>query len=239
LILKKRRCLEQKLIKVSKLTMEYGQEASPLCVLDDLNFSMASGDTVAIIGPSGSGKTTLLQLLAALEQPTSGEITLDEQALSSLSPDQLADFRRDKMGIVFQSFHLIDSLTALANAALPLDIAGKPDALNRATAMLEHVGLKDRAHHYPQQLSGGEQQRVAIARALVHAPRLILADEPTGNLDEKTGKKVADLLFELHAKSQSTLVLVTHDMRLAKRCKRLFWLESGKLRVEENHELSA
>jgi putative ABC transport system ATP-binding protein len=143
------------------------------------------------------------------------------------------------MGIVFQSFHLIDSLTALANAALPLDIAGKPDALNRATAMLEHVGLKDRAHHYPQQLSGGEQQRVAIARALVHAPRLILADEPTGNLDEKTGKKVADLLFELHAKSQSTLVLVTHDMRLAKRCKRLFWLESGKLRVEENHELSA
>jgi len=219
--------------------MEYGQEASPLRVLDDLNFSMASGDTVAIIGPSGSGKTTLLQLLAALEQPTSGEITLDEQALSSLSPDQLADFRRDKMGIVFQSFHLIDSLTALANAALPLDIAGKPDALNRATAMLEHVGLKDRAHHYPQQLSGGEQQRVAIARALVHAPRLILADEPTGNLDEKTGKKVADLLFELHAKSQSTLVLVTHDMRLAKRCKRLFWLESGKLRVEENHELSA
>jgi putative ABC transport system ATP-binding protein len=218
--------------------MEYGQADSGLRVLDDLNFSMASGDTVAIVGPSGSGKTTLLQLLAALEQPTSGEIKLDGQVLSNLSHDELADFRRDNMGIVFQSFHLIDSLTALGNAALPLDIASKPDALKRAALMLEHVGLKERMHHYPQQLSGGEQQRVAIARALVHQPRLILADEPTGNLDEKTGKTVADLLFELHAQSQSTLVLVTHDMRLAKRCKRLFCLESGKLRVEEDHEFS-
>ncbi|WP_371193845.1 ABC transporter ATP-binding protein [Glaciecola sp. SC05] len=227
------------MIHVSNLTMEYGQEGSPLRVLDNLNFSMERGDTVAIVGPSGSGKTTLLQLLAALEQPTQGHIKLDQQTLSELSTDQLADFRRDNMGIVFQSFHLIDSLTALANAALPLDIAGKPDATIRAQSMLESVGLKDRAHHYPQQLSGGEQQRVAIARALVHEPRLILADEPTGNLDEKTGKRVADLLFELHAQSQSTLVLVTHDMRLAKRCKRLFCLESGKLRVEDNHELSA
>jgi putative ABC transport system ATP-binding protein len=219
--------------------MDYGQEGSLLRVLDNLNFSMEPGDTVAIVGPSGSGKTTLLQLLAALEQPTQGHIKLDDQALSALSSDQLADFRRDNMGIVFQSFHLIDSLTALANAALPLDIAGQPEASKRAQTMLERVGLKDRAHHYPQQLSGGEQQRVAIARALVHQPRLILADEPTGNLDEKTGKRVADLLFELHAQSQSTLVLVTHDMRLAQRCKRLFWLESGKLRVEENRELSA
>jgi putative ABC transport system ATP-binding protein len=219
--------------------MDYGQEGSSLRVLDNLNFSMEPGDTVAIVGPSGSGKTTLLQLLAALEQPTQGHIKLDDQALSALSPDQLADFRRDNMGIVFQSFHLIDSLTALANAALPLDIAGQPEASKRAQTMLERVGLKDRVHHYPQQLSGGEQQRVAIARALVHQPRLILADEPTGNLDEKTGKRVADLLFELHAQSQSTLVLVTHDMRLAQRCKRLFWLESGKLRVEENRELSA
>lgn len=227
------------MIEVSNLTMDYGQEGSLLRVLDNLNFSMEPGDTVAIVGPSGSGKTTLLQLLAALEQPTQGHIKLDDQALSALSPDQLADFRRDNMGIVFQSFHLIDSLTALANAALPLDIAGQPEASKRAQTMLQRVGLKDRAHHYPQQLSGGEQQRVAIARALVHQPRLILADEPTGNLDEKTGKRVADLLFELHAQSQSTLVLVTHDMRLAQRCKRLFWLESGKLRVEENRELSA
>ncbi|MDT0595008.1 ABC transporter ATP-binding protein [Aestuariibacter sp. P117] len=219
--------------------MEYGQADSPLRVLDNLNFSMDGGDTVAIVGPSGSGKTTLLQLLAALEQPTHGSIQLDGQALSHLSPDELADFRRDNMGIVFQSFHLIDSLTALANAALPLDIAGQADSTKRAINMLERVGLKDRTTHYPQQLSGGEQQRVAIARALVHEPRLILADEPTGNLDEKTGKRVADMLFDLHAQSQSTLVLVTHDMRLAQRCKRLFWLESGKLRVEENSEFSA
>lgn len=221
------------MIQVSDLTMEYGQEGAKLKVLDAVNFSMTRGDTVAIVGPSGSGKTTLLQLLAALEQPSQGNIVLDKQTLSSLSPDELADFRRDNMGIVFQSFHLIDSLSALANAALPLDIAGKADASARALSMLEKVGLKHRTTHYPQQLSGGEQQRVAIARALVHEPKLILADEPTGNLDEKTGKKVADLLFDLHAQTQATLVLVTHDMRLAQRCKRLFWLESGKLKVEE------
>lgn len=226
------------MINVSNLSMEYGQEGASLRVLDNVNFSMERGDTIAIVGPSGSGKTTLLQLLAALEQPTQGEIKLDEQALSDLTADELADFRRDNMGIVFQSFHLIDSLTALANAALPLDIAGEPNAMQRAQRMLDSVGLKHRSQHYPQQLSGGEQQRVAIARALVHQPRLILADEPTGNLDEKTGERVADLLFDLHAQSQSTLVLVTHDMRLAKRCKRLFWLESGKLRVEESDEFS-
>ncbi|WP_395343846.1 ABC transporter ATP-binding protein [Ningiella sp. W23] len=229
--------LETELISVSHLTMEFEQDSTPLKVLDDLSFDMHRGDTVAIVGPSGSGKTTLLQLLAALEQPTGGTITLNKQALSELSPDQLADFRRDNMGIVFQSFHLIDSLTALANAALPLDIAGQSMAVARAKAMLEQVGLGHRMHHYPQQLSGGEQQRVAIARALVHQPKLILADEPTGNLDEKTGKRVADLLFDLHAQSQSTLVLVTHDMTLAKRCKRHFWLESGKLRLVDNSAL--
>lgn len=226
------------MITVANLSMEYQQEGAPLRVLDNLSFSMARGDTVAIVGPSGSGKTTLLQLLAALEQPTGGQITLEKQALSVLSADELADFRRDNMGIVFQSFHLIDSLTAEANAALPLDIAGSPDALLRAKRMLARVGLADRARHYPKQLSGGEQQRVAIARALIHEPRLILADEPTGNLDGNTGERIADLLFELHAQSQATLVLVTHDMRLAKRCKRLFWLEAGKLRVEDNSEFS-
>ena len=198
---------------------------------------MHGGDTVAIVGPSGSGKTTLLQLLAALEQPSSGYIELDKQKLSTLSTDELADFRRDNMGIVFQSFHLIDSLSALANAALPLDIAGHADALPRAKKMLESVGLGHRVNHYPQQLSGGEQQRVAIARALVHRPRLILADEPTGNLDENTGKMVADLLFDLHAQSLATLVIVTHDMHLAKRCKKLFCLEKGKLIVKENRDL--
>lgn len=225
------------MIHVSDLSMEYRQEEKPLRVLDNLNFTMHGGDTVAIVGPSGSGKTTLLQLLAALEQPSSGYIELDKQKLSTLSTDELADFRRDNMGIVFQSFHLIDSLSALANAALPLDIAGHADALPRAKKMLESVGLGHRVNHYPQQLSGGEQQRVAIARALVHRPKLILADEPTGNLDENTGKMVADLLFDLHAQSQATLVIVTHDMRLAKRCKKLFCLEKGKLIVEENRDL--
>ena len=223
---------------MSDLIMEYGLDGSSLRVLDNLNFTMQRGDTVAIVGPSGSGKTTLLQLLAALEKASSGDIKVDNQSLFNLSADQLADFRRDNMGIVFQSFHLIDSLSALANAALPLDIAGKADALKKAQAILERVGLAERLHHYPQQMSGGEQQRVAIARALIHQPRLILADEPTGNLDEKTGKKVADLLFDLHAESQATLILVTHDMRLAKRCKKLFCLESGKLRVEENQQVS-
>lgn len=225
------------MIHVSDLSMEYRQEEKPLRVLDNLNFTMHGGDTVAIVGPSGSGKTTLLQLLAALEQPSSGYIELDKQKLSTLSTDELADFRRDNMGIVFQSFHLIDSLSALANAALPLDIAGHADALPRAKKMLESVGLGHRVNHYPQQLSGGEQQRVAIARSLVHRPKLILADEPTGNLDENTGKMVADLLFDLHAQSQATLVIVTHDMRLAKRCKKLFCLEKGKLIVEENRDL--
>jgi putative ABC transport system ATP-binding protein len=213
------------------------QESGSIKVLDNINFDMQSGDTVAIVGPSGSGKTTLLQLLAGLEQPSDGSITLDNQKLSELDVDKLADFRRDNMGIVFQSFHLIDSLNAKANAALPLDIAGKANASEMATKMLERVGLSHRIEHYPQQLSGGEQQRVAIARALVHQPKLVLADEPTGNLDEKTGKRIADLLFALHSEMQSTLVLVTHDMRLAKRCKKLFWLESGRLRIEENSDL--
>ncbi len=222
---------ENTLIQVADLTMEYEQEGNVLRVLDNMNFSMQRGETVAIVGPSGSGKTTLLQLLAALEQPSNGHIKVDDHTLRDMSRDQLADFRRDNMGIVFQSFHLIDSLTALANAALPLDIAGVPDALKRAQDMLERVGLGHRIHHYPRQLSGGEQQRVAIARALVHQPRLILADEPTGNLDDKTGKLVADMLFDLHAQTHSTLVLVTHDMRLAERCERSFHLQSGQLQV--------
>lgn len=227
------------MIRVDDLAMAYPQEGETLAVLHDISFEMEQGDTVAIVGPSGSGKTTLLQLLAALEQPTRGEIKMDGQSLADLTPDALADFRRDNMGIVFQSFHLIDSLHTLANAALPLDIRGAADAIPRARAMLERVGLSHRARHYPRQLSGGEQQRVAIARALVHRPRLVLADEPTGNLDQHTGTRIADLLFELHAESDATLVLVTHDMRLAERCKRQFWLEDGRLQEEQSRGLSA
>ncbi|MDX1453699.1 MAG: ABC transporter ATP-binding protein [Oleiphilaceae bacterium] len=217
------------MIRVRNLGMRFEQEGEALPVLHDINFEMDKGDSVAIVGPSGSGKTTLLQLLAALEQPTCGEITIDGQSLATLSVDALADFRRDQLGIVFQSFHLIDSLNALGNVSLPLDIQGHADALSRARLMLEEVGLSHRMHHYPRQLSGGEQQRVAIARALVHKPRLVLADEPTGNLDQNTSTAITDLLFGLHAESDATLVLVTHDMRLAERCKRSFWLEEGRL----------
>lgn len=223
------------MIKVRGLGMAYLQEGESLTVLKDIDFELEDGETVAIIGPSGSGKTTLLQLLAALEAPSHGCIKINNQDLSQLSPDELADFRRDNMGIIFQSFHLIQSLNALSNAALPLDLRGDNEAFDLAEALLDKVGLAHRARHYPRQLSGGEQQRVAIARALIHRPKLVLADEPTGNLDEQTGDKVTDLLFDLHAESKSTLVLVTHDMRLAERCDRRFWLEAGRLTAEYRH----
>jgi putative ABC transport system ATP-binding protein len=170
-----------------------------------------------------------LILLAGLEQPQSGEIKLDGITLNPLDADALADLRRDRLGIIFQSFHLVQSLTALANVALPLEIAGKPNARERARKMLDKVGLAQRQNHYPTQLSGGEQQRVAIARALVHKPNLVLADEPTGNLDTATGAKIINLLFELNADVGSTLVLVTHDDEVARRCQRVVHLHQGRL----------
>jgi putative ABC transport system ATP-binding protein len=184
---------------------------------------------VAILGPSGSGKTSLLLLLAGLEQPTSGSILLDNKDLASLDSDALADLRRDSLGIVFQSFHLVPSLTALGNVMLPLEIAGRENARQTATAMLERVGLAERAGHYPPQLSGGEQQRVALARALVHKPRLLLADEPTGNLDSGTGERIIELLFGLNRESGSTMILVTHDEGIAAQCQRVFRLQQGQL----------
>jgi putative ABC transport system ATP-binding protein len=209
--------------------MSYNLEQTQLTVLDGINLNVADGESVAIVGPSGSGKTTLLILLAGLEQPRSGEIKLDGITLNPLNADALADLRRDRLGIIFQSFHLVQSLTALANVALPLEIAGKAGARQRAREMLDKVGLAQRQDHYPAQLSGGEQQRVAIARALVHAPKLVLADEPTGNLDTVTGAKIIDLLFDLNADAGSTLVLVTHDDELAKRCQRVVHLQQGRL----------
>jgi putative ABC transport system ATP-binding protein len=198
-------------------------------VLDTIDLTIDDGESVAIVGPSGSGKTTLLLLLAGLERPDKGEIRIDDIALADLSTDDLADLRRDRLGIVFQSFHLVPSLTALGNVALPLEIAGQTDARERSRKMLDQVGLLRRQAHYPNQLSGGEQQRVAISRALVHSPTLLLADEPTGNLDKQTGEKVGDTLFELHAQLGSTLVMATHDERMARRCKRLLHLDEGKL----------
>ena len=217
------------MIQLDNLGMGYSLEQTQLKVLDGINLSVADGETVAIVGPSGSGKTTLLILLAGLEQPQSGEIKLDGITLNPLDADALADLRRDRLGIIFQSFHLVQSLTALANVALPLEIAGKPNARDLAREMLDKVGLAQRQNHYPTQLSGGEQQRVAIARALVHKPKLVLADEPTGNLDTATGATIIDLLFELNADVGSTLVLVTHDDEVARRCQRVVHLHQGQL----------
>ncbi len=209
--------------------MSYGTEEGRLTVLSEVDISIANGETVAVVGPSGSGKTTLLLLLAGLEQCESGTIHIDGVSLAEMDADQLADTRRDRLGIVFQSFHLIPSLTALGNVALPLEIAGIPDAQSKARAMLEKVGLVKREKHYPTQLSGGEQQRVALARALVHSPKLVLADEPTGNLDLHTGERINELLFSLNREIGSTLLLVTHDESIAQRCQRVLRLQEGKL----------
>lgn len=217
------------MIELHGLGMSYRAEGQTLEVLEGVNAGIKQGESVAIIGPSGSGKTTLLLLLAGLEQAQSGEIVFDGKALSTLSQDELADLRCQKLGIIFQSFHLVPSLNALGNVALPLEIGGQAHARRLAAEMLDKVGLSERAHHYPDQLSGGEQQRVAIARALVHSPRLVLADEPTGNLDIRTGEKVSDLLFKLNQENGATLILVTHDETLAGRCDRILRLNKGKL----------
>lgn len=217
------------MITLNNLSMGYALDDVKVEVLNAIDLTIDDGESVAIVGPSGSGKTTLLLLLAGLERPDKGEIRIDDIALADLSSDELADLRRDRLGIIFQSFHLVPSLTALGNVALPLEIAGQPDARERSRAMLDRVGLLQRQAHYPSQLSGGEQQRVAISRALVHSPTLLLADEPSGNLDKHTGEKVGDTLFELHAQLGSTLVIATHDERMARRCNRLLHLDEGKL----------
>jgi putative ABC transport system ATP-binding protein len=220
---------EANMIRLHQLSMHYTLEAARIDILRDVSLEVAPGERIAIAGPSGSGKTSLLLLLAGLERPAQGRVFFDGVALDTLDRDALADLRRDRMGIVFQSFHLVPSLTALDNAALPLEIAGRRDARERARAMLDTVGLGARMHHHPAELSGGEQQRVAIARALVHEPALLLADEPTGNLDGVNGAAVAELLLDLHRATGTTLVLVTHDMALARRCDRVLRLGDGRL----------
>ncbi|NVK42955.1 MAG: ABC transporter ATP-binding protein [Oceanospirillaceae bacterium] len=217
------------MIELSRLSMDYRIGDESVNVLDDLNLSVEAGERVAIVGPSGSGKTTLLLLLAGLEACRRGDIRINGVALGDLDADGLADLRRDHIGIVFQSFHLVPSLTALDNVALPLEIAGRSEARLRARAMLAEVGLETRGRHYPSQLSGGEQQRVAIARALVHEPSLLLADEPTGNLDAHTGERISRLLFDLQSRIGTTLVLVTHDNSIARRCDRVLRLHDGQL----------
>lgn len=217
------------MIRLENVSMHYTLGGSRIDILRNVDLQVRRGESVAIAGPSGSGKTTLLLLLAGLEQPARGTVALDDVALQDLDRDRLADLRRDHVGIVFQSFHLVPSLSALDNVALPLDIAGRRDARSLARALLDKVGLGARLAHFPAQLSGGEQQRVAIARALVHGPKLVLADEPTGNLDDHTGAAVAELLFDLNQEAGTTLVLVTHDLEFAGRCDRVLRLHDGAL----------
>ncbi|WP_397378445.1 ABC transporter ATP-binding protein [Pseudomonas sp.] len=200
-----------------------------LTILHDLSLELVSGDSLAIVGSSGSGKSTLLGLLAGLDLPSSGNVVLAGNDLATLDEDQRARVRAEHVGFVFQSFQLLDSLNALENVMLPLELEGHADARQRARALLERVGLGQRLTHYPRQLSGGEQQRVAIARAFAAEPAVLFADEPTGNLDSHTGERISDLLFELNKERGATLVLVTHDERLAHRCQRLIRLEGGHL----------
>lgn len=200
-----------------------------LTILHDLSLELTSGDSLAIVGSSGSGKSTLLGLLAGLDLPSSGSVVLAGNDLVCLDEDQRARVRAEHVGFVFQSFQLLDSLNALENVMLPLELEGHADARQRARTLLERVGLGQRLTHYPRQLSGGEQQRVAIARAFAAEPAVLFADEPTGNLDSHTGERISDLLFELNQERGATLVLVTHDERLAHRCQRLIRLEGGHL----------
>jgi putative ABC transport system ATP-binding protein len=198
-------------------------------ILRGVDLSVMPGEAVGIVGPSGSGKTSLLMLLAGLERASGGTLHVAGQELAGMDEDELARFRRDSLGIVFQAFHLIPTMSALENVAIPLEFAGREDAFERAAAALESVGLGHRLSHYPGQLSGGEQQRVALARAFVAEPALLLADEPTGNLDRATGEKVMDLLFGLRERFSTTLVLITHDPSLAARCERQVRVEDGRI----------
>jgi len=203
-------------------------------ILQGIDLTIARGETVGLVGASGSGKSTLMMVAAGLERPTKGRVRVDGQDLTDLSEDALALLRRDRIGIVFQAFHLIPTMSALENVAVPLELAGCREAFERARDQLEKVGLSHRLHHRPSQLSGGEQQRVALARAFAIRPRLLLADEPTGNLDSHTGRAVIDLLFQMQRDSQTTLLLITHDFSLAARCDRVVRMADGRLEQPED-----
>jgi putative ABC transport system ATP-binding protein len=216
-------------IALSGINLSLGRGPARVHILKDIDLHIGGGEAVGLIGPSGSGKSTLLMVMAGLERPDSGSVVIAGEDLGRLDEDDLARFRGRRIGIVFQSFHLIPTMTALENVAVPLELAGDGDAFDRAAHELGAVGLADRLGHYPAQLSGGEQQRVALARALAPNPAILVADEPTGNLDEATGQQVVDLLFAGHAARNTTLVLVTHDPMLAARCDRVIRMRSGRL----------
>ena len=221
------------MISIAGLSMRLSSGGRPVNVLSDISLEVAARQFLAIAGPSGSGKSTLLGLMAGLDRPTAGRITVGGVELTRLGEDALARFRLNTIGYIFQSFHLIPTLTALENVAVPLELAGERDALRRARELLAEVGLAERAHHYPVQLSGGEQQRVAVARAVSRRPPVLLADEPTGNLDSATGKQIIDLLLALNRTLGSTLVLVTHDAALAAHADRLVLLRDGRIVGDE------
>ena len=221
------------MIEASSINKTVTTSAGSLCILDDINLTVAGGEALAIVGPSGSGKSTLLGILAGLDLPSSGEVKINGEDLTAMDEEGRAAIRARYVGFVFQSFHLLPSLTALENVALPLELRGDGDALKTATEYLQRVGLGERLSHYPRQLSGGEQQRVALARAFASQPKILFADEPTGNLDTATGESINDLLFQLNAEAGTTLVLVTHEQVLANRCHRRITLQAGRIADSE------
>jgi putative ABC transport system ATP-binding protein len=216
-------------IQLDNVHLRLNSDAGEVNILRGINVSINRGETVGLVGPSGSGKTSMLMVVAGLERPTEGRVQVAGDDITGLSEDRLALFRRDHTGIVFQNFHLVPTMTALENVALPLEFAGRAQAFDAARDQLEAVGLGHRLGHYPGQLSGGEQQRVALARAFVTEPTLLLADEPTGNLDGKTGDLVMDLLFDLHTRKNTTLLLITHAPALAEKCNRVLTMSDGHI----------
>jgi putative ABC transport system ATP-binding protein len=221
--------VRKQVLKAENLCKQVSSPEGPLTIVDDVSLAILAGESVAVTGPSGAGKSTLLALLAGLDAPTRGRVLLEGQDLTQLDEDGRARLRAQRVGFVFQSFHLLPALTALENVMLPLELAGLADARRTAATTLAGVGLSGRTGHYPRQLSGGEQQRVAIARAFVTRPAVLFADEPTGNLDTATGARVGELFFELNANAHTTLVLVTHDRELAARCQRVVRMEAGRV----------
>jgi len=226
--------IETSVLRVEHLTKTYRSGERTLTVLRDVSLSVPEGSRCAIVGPSGSGKTTLLGLCAGLDRPTSGSVALNGVALNDLNEDELAQIRNQHVGFVFQTFQLIPTLTALENVVVPIELRGESGVRRQAIELLNQVGLGDRLHHYPAQLSGGEQQRVSLARAFINQPKILFADEPTGNLDGETAEKISDLLFELNEAAGTTLVLVTHNLELAQRTQRIISLKAGSIGSDEN-----
>lgn len=226
-------------LRVNSLTKSFTSGGQLLTVIDDVSFSVEEGGTCAVVGPSGSGKTTLLGLCAGLDRPSSGRVELCGIALNSLDEDERAEVRNRNVGFVFQTFRLLPTLTALENVMVPAELRGSADAESRASELLDAVGLGDRLEHYPAQLSGGEQQRVAMARAFINRPRVLFADEPTGNLDTDTAHRIEDLLFDLNRTAGTTLVLVTHDQELASRTERVLRLRGGEIVADEWQSVAA